>query len=105
MTDPLALNRVPGRLRDSLTPVDLPVLCKEPEHRDVFDGVLEGANRSDKDDSKRHARYVTAAKAICGQCPILVRTACLKAHGRDYELGVVGGMTDSERRAKFDGAA
>ena len=38
------------------------------------------------------------AKAVCAECPIDIKDACLEAVGRDFTMGVVAGMTDRERR-------
>lgn len=96
---------IPGRSRDTIPAADSPVACKTPENIDLFADVIDlsYARRQaarDKDESRRFKANVRAAKAVCAECP--VRVACLNLHGRDYELGVVGGMTDDERRKLFE---
>lgn len=87
----------PGRMRDQKMPADADIRCQQPHHREAFDAVLDYRTR----------QAVRAAKLVCNgdpeadipPCP--VKEMCLTVNGRDYELGVVGGFTDKERRAHF----
>lgn len=103
----LNLNRVPGRLRDKQLDVDSDAHCKNDHNPDLFTACID-LTHSTPGEGKRfqqqkRRRFETAAKEVCAGCPVQIQ--CLAVHGQDYELGVVGGMTDRERRELFEATA
>jgi hypothetical protein len=92
-----------GMVRDRLMPADSPNLCAAPENRDWFDEVIDARFANHKPESTRLSAAIREAKSICGRCT--VRNECLVVHGPDFELGVVAGATDQERRNLFGEAS
>ena len=81
-----------------------PTPCFLPENRDIFDEVIQMTVGADaRPDSKRRRPWIEQARRICGTCP--EREQCLSVHGSDYELGVIAGATDDQRRRAFEGGA
>jgi hypothetical protein len=82
-------------------PADSDLACIP--HADLFSFVIDRTVRpaaEDRDRSRGALAAVEEARAVCGTCRF--QFACLEVHGRDYELGVVAGLLDSERRDLFE---
>lgn len=90
---------------DAHMPTDTTYLCQEPGNLDVFDWLIDHAQKHMKKDDKTGEirRNQEMAKGVCKRCPRDIKQACLNAFGRDYTMGVIGGMTDQEREQLFEG--
>lgn len=92
--------------------------CQSETNRDLFAWIIEQtvypAKNPDEHAQKTKDRIranIRFAKRLCKgnertgvpACPI--REECLNRLGRDYQLGVVAGFTDKERRKKFEAAS
>lgn len=91
-----------GRNRDTKMTPDINIPCRQPKNRRAFDTVIDLTNNGNPD-SPNLMRAIRAAKEACGGCNFQIE--CFRVHGADLELGVVAGLTDSERAQILNGGA
>lgn len=92
-------------MKSSVIRVDTPTPCFAPENRDIFEGIITRTQtpwRKQYREGKSLRNLIAAAGRVCDECP--ERRQCFDVHGQDYQLGVIAGKTDEQRRAALGAA-